>query len=122
MTNSTVTINKAGAGTGAVRSNPDGIDCRATCNGKFPLGSTIHLTAVPDPGSIFAGWSGDCSGTGPCLISPNATVTATFNIASPPAESGGGGCTVAPSAAGDMMLPTMFLMSLIVLLWRTSRP
>lgn len=119
--NSTVTLTKAGAGTGTVRSDPAGIDCRATCNGRFPLGSTVHLTATPDPGSIFAGWSGDCSGTGACSISPNATVTATFNIVPPPAESGGGGCTLAPGAAGDMMLPTMFLMSLVVLLWRTNR-
>lgn len=119
VANSTITVNKAGTGTGTVTSDPAGFDCRATCNGKFPLGSTVHLAAAPDPGSIFAGWSGDCSGIGSCSITPNATVTATFNIAPPPND--GGGCTVAPGAAGDMMLPTMFLISLVVLLWRTSR-
>jgi subtilisin family serine protease len=122
--NSTVTVNKAGAGTGTVTSNPAGIDCRATCNGQFPQGSTVNLTAAPDPGSFFAGWSGDCAGTGPCTLTQNATVTATFTIAPPPpapSESGGGGCTLAPGATGDILLPVMLLMSLVVLLWRTRR-
>lgn len=121
--NSTVTVNKVGAGTGTVTSNPAGIDCRATCNGQFPQGSTVNLTATPDPGSVFAGWSGDCTGTGPCSLTQNATVTATFNIAPPPpaASESGGGCTIAPGETGDILLPTMFLMSLAVLLWRMRR-
>ncbi|MBI5673082.1 MAG: JDVT-CTERM domain-containing protein [Nitrospirae bacterium] len=123
LQNSTVTVNKAGSGTGTVTSNPAGIDCRATCNGQFPQGSTVNLAATPDPGSVFAGWSGDCTGTGPCSLTQNATVTATFNIAPPPpaASEGGGGCTIAPGATGDILLPTMFLMSLAVLLWRMRR-
>ncbi len=48
---------------GTVRSEPVGMTCRATCNGQFPLGSTVTLTAAPDSGSVFAGWSGDCAGT-----------------------------------------------------------
>lgn len=121
--NFTVSVIKAGAGTGTVTSNPAGIDCRATCNGQFPQGSTVNLTATPDPGSVFAGWSGDCTGTNPCSLTQNATVTATFNIAPPPpvASEGGGGCTIAPGATGDILLPTMFLMSLAVLLWRMRR-
>ncbi|MDH4154267.1 MAG: S8 family serine peptidase, partial [Nitrospira sp.] len=113
VTNFTIAVNKSGVGTGTVRSDSSGIDCGTTCDGTFPQNSTVNLNATPDPGSVFAGWSGDCTGTGPCSLTRTATVTATFNIASPPAESGGGGCTVAPSAAGDLMLPTIFLMSLI---------
>ncbi|MBX3329438.1 MAG: S8 family serine peptidase [Nitrospira sp.] len=126
--NSTITVNKAGAGTGTVTSNPAGIDCRATCEGQYPLGSTVNLTATPDSGSVFAGWNGDCAGTGPCTLTQNATVTATFNIApGPPAPSqvpsngGGGGCTLAPGATGDVLLPAMLLMSLILLLRRVRR-
>ncbi|MBS0152547.1 MAG: S8 family serine peptidase [Nitrospira sp.] len=121
VASSTIIVNKSGAGTGTVTSDPAGLNCRATCNGKFPLGSTVHLSAAPDPGSTFAGWSGDCSGTGPCSISPNATVTATFSIAPPPTNSGGGGCTVAPGTTGDMVLPTMFLISLAALLRKACR-
>jgi len=122
--NFTVTVNKAGAGNGTVRSNSAGIDCGATCNGQFPQSSTVNLTAAPDPGSVFAGWSGDCSGSDPCSLTGNATVTATFNIAPPspvPSDNVGGGCTLDPGATGDMLLPAMLLMSLIVLLWRVRR-
>ena len=124
VANLTVTVGMVGAGIGTVTSNPAGIDCRATCNGKFPLGNTVNLTAAPDPGSVFAGWSGDCAGTDLCSLTKNATVTATFNVApSPPApsDSGGGGCALAPGATGDMLLPAMLLMSLVALLWRARR-
>ncbi|MBL8073233.1 MAG: JDVT-CTERM domain-containing protein, partial [Nitrospira sp.] len=124
VANFTVTVNPTGAGTGTVTSDPAGIDCRATCNGKFPLGSTVHLTAIPDPGSVFAGWTGDCAGTGSCSLTSNATITATFNIApAPPSASNGegGGCTVAPGTTGDLLLPTMLLMSVVLLLWRAHR-
>jgi subtilisin family serine protease len=125
VTNFAITVVKAGAGSGTVTSSSAGIDCGATCNGQFPQGSSVNLTAAPDPGSIFAGWSGDCSGSGTCSLTENASVTATFNVASsPPAsgdEGGGGGCTVAPGTTGDILLPAMLFMSLIILLWRTRR-
>ena len=124
VTNFTVTINKAGAGTGTVTSHPAGIDCGTTCKGQFPEDLTVNLTAAPDPGSVFAGWSGDCSGTDPCSLTQNATVTATFNIAPPqtvPNDNVGGGCTLAPGATGDTLLPAMLVVSLVVLLWRVRR-
>ncbi|MBX3301176.1 MAG: S8 family serine peptidase [Nitrospira sp.] len=129
VTNFTVTVNKAGDGTGTVTSNPAGIDCRVTtCNGQFSLGSTVNLTAVPDPGSVFAGWGGGCAGTDPCTLTHNATVTATFDIASPspipspaPGNGGGGGCTLSPGTTEDLLLPVMLLMSLLALLLRTRR-
>ena len=39
----------------------------------------------------------------------------------PLSDSGGGGCTLAPGATGDMLLPAMLVMSLVVLLWRVRR-
>lgn len=117
-----VTINKAGVGGGTVTSSSPGIDCGPTCKSQFPQGSTINLTAAPDPGSIFTGWSGDCTGTGPCSLTHNATVTATFNIAATPQgpiEGGGGGCSLAPGATGDMLLPALFLLSLVAALWKS---
>lgn len=123
VTNFTVTVTKAGAGTGTVTSNSSGIDCGATCKGQFLPGRTVTLTALPDPGSVFTGWSGDCTGNNPCSLTQNATVTATFNIAPPPpvASEGGGGCTIAPGTTGDMLLPAMLVMSLAVLLWGAKR-
>ncbi len=47
----------------------------------------MTLSAVPAVGSVFAGWSGACAGTGSCAVTLDAakSVTATFNL------SGGGG-------------------------------
>lgn len=123
VTNFSVTVNKAGAGTGTVTSDSSGIDCGTTCNGQFPQGRTVHLAAIPDPGSIFAGWDGDCHGTD-CSLTHDATVTAIFSIAPStpvPSESTGGGCTLAPGTPGDIVLPAALLLSLALILWRTRR-
>nr|WP_086426632.1 S8 family serine peptidase [Nitrospira cf. moscoviensis SBR1015] len=119
-----ITVNKSGAGGGTILSSTAGIDCGTTCTGQFPQGITVNLTAAPDSQSVFAGWSGDCTGTGPCSLTDNAAVTATFNLAptpSAPVEREGGGCTLAPGSAGDMLLPTLLLMSVVLVLWRTHR-
>src|SRR6476661_6217177 len=77
----TVTVQKAGDGSGTVSSSPAGIDCGGTCSGQFQQGVTVSLNAAAAPSSTFAGWSGDCSGTGPCSVTNNATVTARFIVA-----------------------------------------
>ncbi|HKT35721.1 MAG TPA: hypothetical protein VJR03_12925 [Nitrospira sp.] len=87
----TITVTKQGAGTGAVTSTPDGINCIPGCitqSARFDAGATVTLNAAPASGSSFAGWSGGgCSGTGACTVTlpsnppNNSTValTATFN-------------------------------------------
>ena len=40
----------------------------------------MSLNAAAAPGSAFAGWSGACSGTGPCSVTNNAIVTARFIV------------------------------------------
>jgi hypothetical protein len=80
----TVTTLKGGSGTGRVVSTPAGIDCGGACNAQFNQGATVTLSVSADPGSMFAGWSGACSGTGPCVVSNDTTVTATFNTLPPP--------------------------------------
>lgn len=78
-----LTILKAGTGTGTVTSSPGNIDCGDTCTASIPAGTTVQLTAEPDTGSVFAGWSGDHgSGTNPMTFVMNAakTITATFNL------------------------------------------
>lgn len=58
-----MTIQKTGSGSGAVSSQPAGIDCGATCQHDFGWNTQVQLSAIPDSGSRFAGWSGDCTGT-----------------------------------------------------------
>ena len=76
----TLTVTKAGRGTGTVTSSPSGINCGSTCVATFTHGTTVTLSATPGRRSRFAGWSGDCVGTGSCVLSMsgNHSVTATF--------------------------------------------
>ena len=81
-----LTVNKTGTGTGSVSSDPTGIDCGGTCTAQFNQSSPVVLTAHPDSGSTFGGWSGGgCSGTGTCRVpmSADTTVTATFTLIPP---------------------------------------
>lgn len=83
-----LSVSKAGTGVGTVTSgdDPKTIDCGATCSASYPSGTQVTLTATPDSSSLFAGWSGACSGTSPtCTVTLNSTedVTATFTAAPP---------------------------------------
>jgi hypothetical protein len=94
--NQTLTVTKAGTGAGTVTSSPAGISCGTTCttqNAAFTNGTSVSLSAAPNTGSSFGGWSGACSGTGGCTVAMSQArqVTATFN-----GPSGGGNVTVAP--------------------------
>ena len=57
-----------------------GIDCGQDCQGEFTKDTIATLTATPDAGYTFVGWSAVCSGTGPCNVTMNAnkTVGASF--------------------------------------------
>ena len=85
-----ITIDPAGAGNGTVTSNPSGIACGGDCSQDYPAGTPVALTATPAFGSIFAGWSGACSGTGGCVIpmNINRSVTAKFAIPLFPVDAG----------------------------------
>jgi hypothetical protein len=50
-----------------------------TCSWYYDSGTIVTLTATPDFGSEFSGWSGGCTGTAACTISNAIAVTATFN-------------------------------------------
>jgi len=80
VTPSTFLLTVTNAGSGAVTSSPAGINCGATCSGSFSKDTKVTLTANPVSGSTFAGWGGDCSGAGSCVVTMNAAknVTATF--------------------------------------------
>jgi uncharacterized delta-60 repeat protein len=78
----TLTVSNAGSGTGSVTSSPAGIDCGTTCSHAYSYGTAANLTAAPNSGSTFKGWSGACSGAGTCTVSMSQaqSVTATFSL------------------------------------------
>lgn len=78
----TLSVTRTGNGTGSVCSNPTGILCGDDCSEAFPAGRTVTLQATPDAGATFAGWSGDCTGTGECVVTLDRarSVTATFTV------------------------------------------
>jgi hypothetical protein len=76
-------VTMAGGGVGRVVSTPIGIDCPGDCQDKYAVTETVTLGAQPAVGSVFAGWSGACTGTGACTLDMDLgphTVTATFQM------------------------------------------
>jgi hypothetical protein len=66
--NQTLTVATSGNGHGTVTSAPAGITCGATCSSDYAYGTSVTLSATPSSKSMFAGWSGDCSGKGSCTV------------------------------------------------------
>jgi hypothetical protein len=66
----TLTVTRSGAGAGSVVivSAAGLTDCSSNCTRDFADGTTVTLTATAGAGSMFAGWTGDCSGTGSCTL------------------------------------------------------
>lgn len=77
-------VSLTGNGSGTVTSVPVGIDCGDDCSSKYFTATALTLTATPDARREFVGWSGDCIGTGECVldVSSAKTVTAEFVITS----------------------------------------
>jgi hypothetical protein len=69
-------------GSTTIQFNPGGINCGANCT-KYTYGTLVSLTASSSFGYNFTGWSGDCWGANPCVLSmtTNKSVTANFNAA-----------------------------------------
>jgi hypothetical protein len=77
----TLTVTKAGAGSGTVTSSPAGINCGSDCSEIYNQGTLLTLTATPASGSTFGGWSGDADCLDGIVNMDTAKVcTATFNF------------------------------------------
>jgi hypothetical protein len=74
-----VAIDFLGAGAGTVAGG--GESCTSDCTRAFAIGVPVTFTATPAQGSFFAGWSGACTGSTGCQVTPEAaprTLEATF--------------------------------------------
>ena len=110
-----LTVTEAGTGSGTVSGNAQPqILCPSTCSQSYPSGTQVTLTATPNSGSTFAGWSGNagCSGTGTCTVTMSAaqSVTATFNATTTfpltVTEAGTGSGTVSGNAQPQILCPS----------------
>jgi uncharacterized repeat protein (TIGR02543 family) len=91
-------------GNGTVTSNPAGIDCGTDCTEEYEAGTSVALTATPDTGYQFDGWTGDCDVDGNVTMDADRTCGATFSILPPITYqltvTNGGNGTVTSSPAG----------------------
>ncbi|HEV2902289.1 MAG TPA: hypothetical protein VGW30_03415, partial [Gaiellaceae bacterium] len=67
-----------------ITSSPAGIDCGDVCTAEFELGTVVTLTATPDPGWAFAGWTGACEGSADCVVTVDGGKAVTASFALPP--------------------------------------
>lgn len=78
-----ISVALGGTGAGVVTDDLGKVNCGSDCSGVYDLNALVTLTAIPDVGTAFVGWSGDCTGTGPCVITVTGigSVTASFAAA-----------------------------------------
>jgi hypothetical protein len=96
--NYTITDGKGGSATGAVQiaeaplpasfslnaSATNGVVSKNPDQGSYPAGSMVTLTATPDTGYSFFGWSGDAAGTNnPLAVTLTSNMTIVANFVSP---------------------------------------
>lgn len=74
-------VSIVGGGPGRVTSQPAGIDCPGDCAQTEVRGEVVTLTATDNADSIFTGWSGACTGTGPCQLTMDGDKDVQANFA-----------------------------------------
>ncbi len=82
-----VSVTITGTGAGTVNSDPAGIACGSgSCSAPFYYDTQATLLATPSAGSVFAGWTGACTGSvSDCstTMDSNKTVSANFTTCPP---------------------------------------
>jgi hypothetical protein len=101
-----LTVAKRGNGSGTVTDGTHAVHCGSACSATLVVGDDVVLSAVPAARSVFAGWSGGCSGSRPTCrltMSGDTSVRATFALATAilrVAKAGSGRGTIVSAPAG----------------------
>lgn len=83
-----VTVVKTGGGSGVVTFDT-GETCGGTCTVTRALNTSVNMSAVADPGSVFVGWSAYCGGsTCGFSVTQESAVTAVFKTIQNPSPTG----------------------------------
>jgi uncharacterized repeat protein (TIGR02543 family) len=80
VTGEVYTLTVTNGGNGTVTSAPPGIDCGTDCEEDYNEGTEVTLTAVPDTGYQFDGWTGDCDINGNVTMDADRTCGAIFSF------------------------------------------
>ncbi len=80
FTQSSYTLTASISGQGSITSTDGFINCPGTCSHTYLSLTQVTLNEFPAQGWIFSGWSGACSGVGPCNVTmlQNQAVTASL--------------------------------------------
>lgn len=107
LASQTLTVEKAGGGTGTVASFPSGINCGPTCQASFADNASVSLTAATGANTLPVQWTGcdSVNGESKCIVAMSGprTVKATFNLIQvglSVTKNGSGTGTVTSSPAG----------------------
>jgi hypothetical protein len=74
----TVAVN----GGGKVASSDRVISCGSKCSASYEMNAQVTLTASPDSGEVFKGWTGACAGAqATCTLSVNESLNVTASFA-----------------------------------------
>jgi alpha-tubulin suppressor-like RCC1 family protein len=91
---------------GSIRDNGNAINCIGMCSSFIPVGTPVSLSAVPNYGYQFSGWSGDCTGTAICKLAMTTSHSVTASFSAAPmqvyASKSGYGTGVVSSAASGI--------------------
>jgi uncharacterized repeat protein (TIGR02543 family) len=124
----TLNVTGGGDGNGTVASQAGltpAIACTITsggavgggCSAAYSQNTAVTLTATQSSGHTFNGWTGDCGGTGACVLTLSANRSATATFSAPPGAEATVGRWDAPRSTPAIGLHLSQLPSGRALLW-----